>query len=94
MHGSMRRREAISASRASTRRAAGQTSRRPYTAGRREMTGISLRHADIPKGRQARVIARPVARLRQAAPSRPAAAAKSGAPRVCAMPAASSSRAF
>ena len=31
MHGSRRRREAISASRASTRRAAGQTSRRPYT---------------------------------------------------------------
>jgi len=33
MHGSRRRREAISASRASTRRAAGQTSRRPYTGG-------------------------------------------------------------
>jgi hypothetical protein len=49
MHGSRRRREAISASRASTRRAAGQTSRRPYTEGRRPDPGGS-RHSLLAPG--------------------------------------------
>jgi hypothetical protein len=62
MHGSMRRREATNASRASTRRAAAEASRRPYPASaplRRERTAASPCEAGVRGGRSGAVRPRP-----------------------------------